>query len=113
MIDMSDDDDDLLNDEESGEPLSLFSLEDKSFPFVCTYDQLLRLLDNTIQLAHRPMIAVNDNTDCCTGGPTGRISFMVNIQAQIVLPKDQVSPNDREWSTLTFSKLSIGLFWSA
>lgn len=48
---MSDKDDDLLNEEGSDEPLSLFSLEDKRFPFVCTYDQLLRLLDNTIQLS--------------------------------------------------------------
>lgn len=48
---MSDEDDDLLGEEESGEPLSLFSLEERSFPFVCTYDQLLRLLDNTIQLS--------------------------------------------------------------
>lgn len=48
----SDDDEDLLSgEEEAGKPLSLFSLEDKSFPFVCTYDQLLRLLDNTIQLS--------------------------------------------------------------
>lgn len=51
LVNMSDEDDDLLNEEGSDEPLSLFSLEDKSFPFVCTYDQLLRLLDNTIQLS--------------------------------------------------------------
>lgn len=46
-----DDADNQLNEDTFGQPLSLLSLDDKNFPFVCTYEQFLKFLDNTIQLS--------------------------------------------------------------